>query len=113
MPEKPLVWAGSSLEIVRSFPDDVRRMAGLQLRAVQRGEEPDDWKPMPSIGLGVREIRLRSGGAYRIVYVARLAEAVYVLHAFEKRSQKTSRKDLELATARLKEVYRLRGTVQP
>lgn len=68
----------------------------------QQGKEPSDWKPMPSIGLGVKEIRVRAGDAYRLIYVARFSEAVYVLHAFEKKSRKTSRPDLALARNRFR-----------
>jgi len=79
--------------------------AGRQLRNVQNGREPDDWKPMASIGTGVNEIRIRDrSGAYRVIYIAKLEDAVYVLHCFEKKSQKTSRRDLEIAGARLREL---------
>ena len=79
--------------------------AGRQLRNVQTGREPDDWKPMPSIGTGVNEIRIRDrSGAYRVIYIAKLEDAVYVLHCFEKKSQKTSRRDLEIAGTRLREL---------
>ena len=83
-------------------------MAGFQLWRVQRGLEPNDWKPLASVGLGVREIRVRTGLAYRVVYVAKFAEAVYVLHAFEKRSQRTSKRDLELARQRLRALVKQR-----
>jgi phage-related protein len=83
---------------IRAFPDGARRTAGYQIERVQHGLNPDDWKPMKSVGLGVREIRLRdSGGAFRVIYLATLAEAVYVLHAFQKKSQATSKADLEIA----------------
>jgi len=81
---------------------------GYELRLVQRGEQPSDWKPMPGVGAGVQEIRIRIGTAHRVFYVAKFAEAVYVLHAFEKRSRKTSRTDLELGRQRLAEVIRHR-----
>lgn len=82
-------------------------MAGLQLDRVQRGLDPDDWKPMPTVGPGVREIRVRDeAGAFRVLYVARFAEAVYVLHCFQKKSGKTSRQDLELGRQRFKELVR-------
>ena len=102
---KPVVFLGDSLDIVRSFPGRARRSAGYQLDRVQRGLEPDDWKPMPGIGAGVREIRVRdASGAYRVVYIASLAEAVYVLHAFQKKSQRTLPRDLDLAQLRLREL---------
>ena len=76
-------------------------MAGFQLLRVQLGLEPYDWKPMPVVGNGVQEIRLRAGTDHRVLYIATLAEAVYVLHGFEKRTQKTSRRDLRIARRRL------------
>jgi phage-related protein len=83
MTAKPLVWLGDSREAIRAFPASVRQIAGFQLWRVQLGLEPNDWKPMPSVGLGVQEIRVRTGGEHRVFYIAKLAEAVYVLHAFE------------------------------
>ena len=69
---------------------------------VQDGLEPDDWKPMPSIGIGVKEIRVREKGAYRLVYVAKFSEAIYVLHAFDKKTQKTPKLDMDIARARFR-----------
>jgi len=89
------------------FPATARREAGYQLFQVQEGLDPDDWKPMNSIGQGVREIRIREiDGAFRVVYVAKFADAVYVLHCFQKKSQKTSSEDIALATRRYKELIR-------
>jgi phage-related protein len=86
---------------------DARRKAGVQLFQVQQGLDPDDWKPMSAIGSGVREIRVRDeSGAYRIMYVAKFADAVYVLHCFQKKTQKTSPADLALATRRYKELVK-------
>ena len=99
---KPVTWLGDSHEQVKGFPAGPRREVGFELWEVQQGKEPSDWKPMPSIGLGVNEIRVRAGNAYRLIYVARFAEAVYVLHAFEKKSRKTSKPDLELARKRFR-----------
>jgi phage-related protein len=83
---KPVVFLGDSVARLRAFPDGPRRDAGFQLDRVQRGMDPDDWKPMKSIGPGVREIRVRdAAGAFRVIYVATFAEAVYVFHAFQKR----------------------------
>lgn len=96
---------GDSLKRVREFPEDARQDTGYQLDRVQRGTQPDDFKPMPSIGKGVEEIRVRDeSGAYRVVYTARLAEAVYVLHAFQKKTQATSKRDIDLAAGRFKEL---------
>jgi phage-related protein len=98
--DKPLVWLGSSRRDIRAFPSASRRLAGYQLLRVQQGLEPTDSKPMPGIAAGVREIRIHTEVEHRVCYVARFAESVYVLHAFEKRSQKTAKRDLELATER-------------
>ena len=102
---KPILFVGTSLADLRAFPEPARREAGYQLDRVQRGLEPDDWKPMSSIGPGVREIRIRdASGAFRVMYIATMRSAVCVLHAFRKQTRKTASRDLELATARLREV---------
>jgi phage-related protein len=86
---------------VRDFPADARHDVGYQLDKVQRGDQPEDFKPMPTIGKGVEEIRVSEpSGAYRVIYLARRADAVYVLHAFQKKTQSTPRKDLEIARQR-------------
>ena len=101
------MWQGSSYDDLRAFPLNARRDAGYQLDKVQRGLEPSDWKPMTTVGRGVREIRIREdSGAFRVIYVASLSERIYVLHAFQKQSQKTSVKDLDLAKARFKAIER-------
>ena len=106
---KLMRFVGDSLKCLQEFPDDVKYDVGYQLNKVQQGEQPDDFKPMPSIGKGVEEIRIRvDTGIYRVVYTARLAEAVYVLHAFLKKTQATSRRDIELAKSRYTEL--MRGT---
>ena len=100
---KLIQWLGSSRADVRAFPEDARIDAGWQLELVQRGEDPEDWKPMPTIGVGVREIRIReASSAFRIVYLATLEDRVLVLHAFQKKTQATPKKDIELAIQRLK-----------
>lgn len=99
---KPLVWLANSRDCMRELPDAARRVAGFELWEVQQGKEPSDWKPMPTVGLGVNEIRIRVGGAYRVFYVAKFGEAVYVLHAFQKKTQKTPKSDIELAHARFR-----------
>lgn len=102
---KPIVFLGDSLDRLRTFPEPARRNSGYQLDRVQRGLDPDDWKPMTTVGPGVREIRVRdSSGAYRVVFIASLADAVYVLHAFQKKTQRTSTRDLLLAQSRFKEL---------
>jgi phage-related protein len=92
---KTVVFLGDSLDRLRSFPARSRRDCGFQLERVQRGLDPDDWKPMAAVGPGVREIRIRdASGAYRVIYVARFSEAIYVLHAFQKKTQRTAMRDL-------------------
>jgi phage-related protein len=100
MKDKPINWVGTSKDDLCSFPEDAKRKAGLQMRAVQRGDSPVDFKPMPSIGKGVQEIRIRTEDAYRIFYVARFDEAVYVLHAFQKKTQKTTKQDIQVGQQR-------------
>lgn len=104
MADKPLVWAGTSLEDLRQFPEGARRQAGFELRRVQAGLEPSDWKAMASVGLGVQEIRIHAGTAHRIFYVAKFAEAVYVLHAFEKRTRQTAAGDIESGRRRYRDL---------
>jgi phage-related protein len=101
---KPLKFVGSSLDDLRNFPDEARRAAGFELRAVQSGLDPSDWKPMQAIGSGAKEIRIHVLGEWRVIYVAKLHDAVYLLHAFVKRSRKTSRPDIELARQRYKQI---------
>lgn len=102
---KDIEFLGQSLANLKAFPDDPRRNAGHQLDRVQRGLDPSDWKPMSSIGSGVKEIRLKDAdGIYRVVYVTKFSEAIYVLHAFQKKTQKTPTKDIELARQAYKNV---------
>lgn len=102
---KPVVFLGDSLDRLRTFPGQARRNSGYQLDRVQRGLDPDDWKPMTTVGPGVREIRVRdSSGAYRVLFVASFDDAVYVLHAFQKKTQRTSARDLLMAQARFREL---------
>lgn len=100
MTDKPIYWIGTSKQDIAKFPQNAKRKAGFQLRAVQRGDSPTDFKPMSVIGKGVEEIRINTGKAYRIFYVARFAEAVYVLHAFNKKTQKTTKKEIEIGKQR-------------
>jgi phage-related protein len=101
---KPLKFVGSSLDDVRDFPAEARRQAGFELFAVQRGQEPSDWKPISDIGPGVREIRIHVLGEWRVVYVATIGGVVHVLHAFHKKSRKTRREDIELARRRYQQI---------
>ena len=104
MTTKPLNFVGSSLDDLRNFPDEARRAAGFELRAVQNGLEPSDWKPMQIIGPGVKEIRLHVLGEWRIIYIAKFRDSVYVLHAFQKKTRKTSRQDIDLARQRYRQI---------
>ena len=113
MTAKALVWVGTSLADVRQFPPEVRRNVGFQLWRIQLGLEPNDWKPMPSIGVGVREVRVHAENEHRVFYVSRLEDAIYVLHAFEKRTRKTARRDLALARSRLSQLVRTRVARRP
>ena len=92
---------------MRNFSEDARQDAGHQLDKVQRGEQPDDFKPMPSIGIGVEEIRVwDDSGTYRVIYTARLVDVVYALHAFQKKAQTTAKRDIDFAKARYSELVR-------
>ena len=104
-----MIWLGDSRETIGAFPDDVRKIAGFQLWRVQRGLDPSDWKPMSSVGPGVQEIRIHTGAEHRVLYIARFAEAVYVLHAFEKRTRRTSKDDLDPARQRLRALINQRA----
>jgi phage-related protein len=102
---KAVSFLGGSLNALRAFPAIARRRAGYQIDRVQRGYEPDDWKPMPTIGAGVREIRIRDeAGAFRVLYLTTRGDTIYVLHCFQKKSQRTHRLDIELARKRYKEL---------
>jgi len=107
--EKPLCWLGSSLDDLRAFPADARRDAGYQLGRVQQGLQPIDWKPMTTVGTGVVEIRVHTRLEHRVFYVAKFEEAVYVLHAFEKRTRKTPQPEIALAQKRLTDLIRRRA----
>ena len=93
MAAKPIAWVATARRDIRAFPANARRDAGFELHRVQQGLDPDDWKPMPTIGPGVREIRIHTDLEHRVFYVATFADAVYVLHAFEKRTRKTPKRD--------------------
>jgi len=108
VPDKIVVWVGASYEDLLDFHPEARRSAGYELRRVQRGLMPTDWKPMPSVGPGVSEIRIHTRIEHRVLYVAKFEEAIYVLHAFEKKSRQTRDTDLTLARERLKQVEALR-----
>jgi phage-related protein len=107
MAEKRIVWIGSSLDDVRAFSPEPRRLAGYQLHRLQNGMTPNDWKPVKTVGPGVNEIRIHSVVEHRILYVVRFPETIYVLHAFQKRTRQTRQADIELAKSRLAELIRL------
>lgn len=107
---KDVEFRGTALADLRCFPTPARREAGYQIDRVQHGEDPDDWKPMNTIGPGVREIRIRdAAGAFRVIYVARFAAAIYVLHCFQKKTQKTSKADLDMAQKRFRDLQKELG----
>jgi phage-related protein len=102
---KRVEFLGDSLARLCDFPLGARKQAGVQLHMVQLGLEPDDWKPMTTVGSGVREIRIRDEfGAFRVLYVTNIGDIVYVLHAFQKKTQQTAKRDLDLAASRLKQI---------
>jgi phage-related protein len=101
---KPLKFVGSSLDDLRDFPEEARRIAGFELRAIQDGFEPRDWKPVLAVGAGAKEIRIHILGEWRIIYIAKLSDSIYVLHAFQKKSRKTSKLDIDLARTRYKQI---------
>lgn len=101
---KQLKFVGSSLDDLKDFPADARRDAGFELDAVQRGLMPSDFKPMLNIGPGAYEIRIHVFGEWRVIYVARFEDAVYVLHAFQKKTQRTRKEDIDLAARRYKQI---------
>lgn len=105
---KDVVFVDNALARLRAFASVARREAGYQLDRVQQGFEPFDWKPMRSVGPGVFEIRIHAQGEYRVLYVAKFEEAVYVLHAFQKKTQKTAQRDIELAKQRYQAIISTR-----
>jgi phage-related protein len=98
--EKLVKFCGSSLNDLRNFPDLARKDAGYQLGKLQEGDLPADWKSMKSVGAGVYEIRIKKKGSFRVIYVTRFEAAIYVLHCFQKKTQKTAETDIELAKQR-------------
>ena len=107
--EKQIRWVGSAYDDLLAFPKDARREAGFQLGKVQAGLEPVDWKPFNDVGTGTQEIRIRdASGLYRVMYLAKFEEAVYVLHCFQKKTQTTSKQDKAIAAARYRAVVNAR-----
>ncbi|MGF6480379.1 type II toxin-antitoxin system RelE/ParE family toxin [Paraburkholderia sp. JPY419] len=111
--EKEIRWLGSSYRDLLAFPNEARRLAGFQLHKIQSGLDPDDWKPFESIGAGTREIRIRDeDGIFRVMYVTKYAEALYVLHCFQKKTQKLGPRDRKIAETRYRAITHYR-TTQP
>ena len=105
--EKEILWVGSSYDDLVAFPDEPKRKAGFQLGRVQAGLDPDDWKPFDDVGPGTREIRIKDEqGIYRVMYVAKFEEGIYVLHCFQKKTKTTSKHDKDIAEARYRAVVR-------
>jgi phage-related protein len=106
-PAKDLKFCVGALDDLRAFPSSARRDAGYELDKVQNGRNPSDWKPMNTVGAGVREIRIQeASGAFRVIYVAKFADTVYVLHCFQKKTQATSKVDLDLAAKRYRDLVK-------
>jgi len=104
---KQLSFVGSALDDLKHFPDDARSDAGYELYRIQQGLDPTDWKPMKTVGAGVREIRIKeAGGIYRVFYVTDIGDEIYVLHAFTKKTDKTSQHDVDIGRTRYKAVTR-------
>ncbi len=107
---KLVEFLGNALDDLRHFPERARRAAGLEIDRVQRGYDPSDWKPMPSVGKGVREIRVWvEAGTFRVIYVAKLEDRIFVLHCFQKKTERTATSDIELARKRYKELLRAKS----
>lgn len=103
--KKPVAFVGDSKDRLRDFPQDAKREAGFQVDKVQAGGLPDDYRTMSSVGSGVMEIRIREdNGAFRVFYVANRGDAVFVLHCFQKKTQKTPKKEVDLGKQRFKEL---------
>lgn len=111
--EKEIRWLGSSFRDLLAFPEESRRLAGFQLGKIQAGLDPDNWKPLDTVGPGTREIRIKEvSGAYRVMYVSKFVEALYVLHCFHKKTQAISQHDMNIAMARYRAILNNRE-VQP
>lgn len=101
---KTIEFCGNTLKIIRNFPTKARNEVGFQLDRVQRGLPPFDWKPMPTIGKSIKEIRINEKGQFRVIYLVTHRNAVFVLHAFRKKTRKTRKQDINLARSALKKL---------
>jgi phage-related protein len=110
MPRKPITWMGSSKDDISNFPDPAKERAGYELNKVQEGLNPIDFKPMKEVGDGVYEIRAHddSNNQFRVIYIAKFDESIYVLHAFHKKTEKTRKSDIQLAATRYRAVLKFR-----
>ena len=100
----PVEFCGRSLKAIKAFPTEMKREAGHQLDRVQRGLDPIDWKPLSSLGAGIKEVRLSGNGQYRVIYLAAFESRVVVLHAFQKKSRKTGKSDVRAVQRALKDL---------
>ncbi|WP_293360224.1 MULTISPECIES: type II toxin-antitoxin system RelE/ParE family toxin [unclassified Microcoleus] len=105
---KPIRWVGPAREEIQSLPEEARKEAGFSLWTLQQGIQPPDFKPMSIVGKGVEEIRIRTENDYRVFYIARFEEAIYVLHAFQKKTQKTAKKNIEVGQKRYQDLLQNR-----
>ncbi len=103
---KKVIFEGNTLDVIRYLPEDVRQRSGYEIDRIQRNLEPVDWKPFPAIGPGVREIRIKINGQYRIIYMTKFENKVHVLHVFKKKTQKTRHTDINIAKSRFNDVIR-------
>ncbi len=106
---KQITFIGKALDVIKAFPADAKREAGHQMDRLQNGFEPTDWKPMKAVGSGVYEIRINQDGQFRVIYISRHSEAIYILHAFQKKTQKTSKNDKETIKKALKELQKIKS----
>lgn len=104
IPLRPIYWAGDSDSVVRAWPRKTRKQAGAELFRLQLGRDPLHWRSMKSVGRGVREIKISEGGQYRVLYITRKMDEIVVLHAFEKKSRRTAKSDIELGKQRFKDL---------
>ncbi|MEJ2794395.1 type II toxin-antitoxin system RelE/ParE family toxin [Iodobacter sp. LRB] len=109
--DKEIRWVGSSFDDLIRFPESPRKEAGYQLSKVQAGLDPDDWKPFDDVGRGTKEVRIKdAAGIFRVMYVAKFEEAIYVLHCFQKKTEATAKKDKDIAEARYRAIVQSRKT---
>ena len=106
---RKVIFEGDSLEIIRRFPSIARQRCGYEIDRIQRNLKPLNWKPFRTVGQGVCEVRVRVGNQYRILYIVSFEDQLHVLHAFEKKTQRTRSSDIKIAKHRLKVLHRREG----